>query len=1271
MSKLAHGMSAALRSLPRPGRRRDEPSPWAFFKDFPRVLPYLRPHKRLGFASLGVACAATVAALLSPWPLALMVDTVLGNKPLPSLLGFLGGLDQSLLLVVAVVSGVLVTALQSGLGVVDDYVNTKLDQSMVLDLRTDLFEHAQSLSLAYHDKKRTGHLMYQINNQAAAVGKTTVSIPPLVQSVLTLVGMFVVVLTIQPTLALLSLTVVPFIYKSAGYYARRIDPEVRRVRSLEGQSLTIVHEAMAMLRVIVAFGRERYEHTRFRRQAEDAVDARVRLTVRQTTFQLAVTVITALGTAVVLAYGAHTVLDGGMTAGELLVVMGYVAAIYKPLEEISQTVTGLQVDIMALQGALDLLDTPPEIEERPGAKAITNAAGGVGLENVSFSYAGRGEAVSDVSFDVAPGKRVAIVGPTGAGKSTLLNLIPRFYDPQAGRVLIDGHDVRDLKLSSLRAQVSMVLQEPLLFSGSIEDNIRYGRVDASTDDVIEAARAANAHEFISSLPKGYETELGERGAQLSGGERQRISVARAFLRDAPILILDEPTSSIDSKTESVILEALERLAAGRTTFMVAHRLSTVVDADLILVINHGEVAEQGRHDELMLRSGLYRELWEAQHGARRLAAAALSPADLSKMTGAITEARETGTEVSGSVLADLARAMAARGGKGAADGDEAQSAAWLLLGAAWPLLRDGSADRLRELAERRVPDGLGVNAAARMARHLLGDLGVQRRDESPPRAVLNGGAGRGARRRIVLLGMIAKVPVPGLIWQTVHYLLGFQRLGFDVYYVEAHGRTPGMLMSSEADDSATLAAELISTVMRSIGFGDRWAYQALHDDGRYYGMSEATVERLYREAELVINLHGGTRPRPEYGGSDRLIYIETDPVRLQIQLHNGVQETRDFLAQHAAFFTFAENLGRPGCDLPVPEEFHFQPTRQPVVLDHWAGRGAPAAVEPFTTVANWHQPWHRVRFGDRVYTWTKDERWKGFMDLPERTGRRFELALSGIEAGDVEELVRHGWDVRDAMEFGADTAAYRDYIAGSRAEFTVAKDQNVSFRTGWFSDRSATYLAAGRPVVTEDTGFGDVLPVGEGLFAVANVDEAAAAVEAIDGDYARHSRAASEIAQEQFRAERVLGELLSGCGVSTVTRARSREPDDDALRTLSRRRTRELVARMTPEGATVLVVSRGDGELVRLASHSAWHFPQVADGVWAGHHPADSGAAIAHLEQLRARGAEFIVFPFTSMWWLDHYQELRRHLERDHRPLFEDRDHGALFDLRHPSPVPA
>ena len=488
---------------------------------------------------------------------------------------------------------------------------------MTLDFRSHLFQQAQRLSMAYHDQRRSGMVIYIINSLAGAPGSVMMSGLPFAQNVLTLAGMLWVSYRLNPTLALLSLSIVPFLYYSVGYYSRHIRQRLVHVKGMEGEALSIIHEAVMMLRVIVAFGREDHEHARFREQGRRALDARVDVTVRQTVFSLAVNATTAMGTAMVLGYGAYLVLQQQLTVGQLLVVVAYIGSVYKPLEAISGTIGALQDQLVNLQMAFDLIDKEPDITDSPGAVAIDHARGELRFDHVSFRYEGRPETLSDICFDAVPGEAVAIVGATGAGKSTLVSLLPRFYDPYAGRVLLDGRDVKSLTLRSLRRQISIVLQEPLLFSGTIAENIRYGRLDATTDEIVAAAKAANAHDFVSALPQGYETVLGERGAQLSGGERQRISVARAFLKNAPILILDEPTSSIDSRTEAVILDALDRLMVGRTTFIVAHRLSTLRSVSKILVMHHGRIVEQGTHDQLLARGGLYRQLHDVQTGQAR------------------------------------------------------------------------------------------------------------------------------------------------------------------------------------------------------------------------------------------------------------------------------------------------------------------------------------------------------------------------------------------------------------------------------------------------------------------------------------------------------------------------------------------------------------------------------------------------------------------------------------------------------------------------------
>lgn len=583
-----------------------------------RTMPYLRPYRGLMAAALFLILLGTVAALAVPWPMALLVDSVLTDQPLPDHIDRFLPDNRTALIYVAVIGGLVVTLLTGVLTVLSNYVLTKLDQRMVLDFRSDLFGHVQRLSMDFHDNRRTGEFMANVNTRAASLGQIVVALPPLIQSALTLVGMFAITYRLNSQLALISLIVVPFLYYSTGLYAARVTPHVRSVRALEGRSLNIVHEAIQMIRVIVAFGRENHEHDRFRTQGKAAVDGRVKLTVRQTVFSLGVSLVTAIGTALVLGVGAFAVVSGSLSVGGLLIVMSYVAAMYKPLETISSTVTGIQEKMVALEGAFELLDTPPAVIDPPDGIEIPRVTGHIVFDNVSFSYPTRAGTLRNLSFEIKPGQTVGVVGHTGAGKTTLLSLMPRFADLESGRILLDGHDIADYKIANLRSQFSLVLQEPLLFTGTIKDNIRYGRLDADNGEITAAARSAHAHAFISALPKAYQTKLGERGTQISGGERQRISVARAFLKDAPILLLDEPTSSIDSRTEREILNALRNLMEGRTTFMVAHRLSTIRDADLILVVDGGVIVQFGSHDELIGVSGHYREMWEVQLGAATL-----------------------------------------------------------------------------------------------------------------------------------------------------------------------------------------------------------------------------------------------------------------------------------------------------------------------------------------------------------------------------------------------------------------------------------------------------------------------------------------------------------------------------------------------------------------------------------------------------------------------------------------------------------------------------
>jgi len=584
----------------------------------PKAIPYAKRYWRLGVVSIALMVFSTVITLLQPWPLAFVIMILVdkGHHGIPhwawSMITGLVGSSPIHLILFAAIAGFAMTAMGQGLTVINEYVTTKLHQRLVLDLRSDLFQHAQQLSLSYHEREHTGYFIYRVSTLADSIGNALVAFPPLGQAALTLVLMFAISYTIDPVLGLLSLSIIPPIYFAVSYYSKNVLPAVRNAMGQELAALSVIYEAIAMMRVVVAFGREAFEFGRWRKKAERSVDLRVRVTVKQTAFSLVVETLLAGGTALVLYFGAAHVLEGKLELGRLTVIMAYVAAVYVPLQQISSTLGALNNDLYHLHVCQEMLAETPEIQDAPYAIELNSVHGEVAYEDVTFAYEGRDTTLDGVRFHIQPGQRVGILGPTGAGKTTLFSLLMRFHDPQEGQICIDGTDIRRITQQSLRRHISIVLQDPLLFSGSIADNIRYGKLDASMREIVEAAKAANAHEFIERLPHKYQTELGERGAQLSGGERQRISIARAFLKNAPILVLDEPTSSIDSRTEAVILDALDRLMESRTTFIISHRLSTMRSADMILVLDQGRLVEQGSPSELMARGRLYREMYEAQ-----------------------------------------------------------------------------------------------------------------------------------------------------------------------------------------------------------------------------------------------------------------------------------------------------------------------------------------------------------------------------------------------------------------------------------------------------------------------------------------------------------------------------------------------------------------------------------------------------------------------------------------------------------------------------------
>lgn len=543
---------------------------------------------------------ATPLALLGPIPVKIAVDTVVGSEPLPPFLAALlpEAVTRSPLTLLGMAAALqILVVLLSQLQVLSGYVlRTHTGEALTLNFRAQLFRHVQRLTFAFHDARGTADTIYRIQYDAPSIQWLTVhGAIPLVAALVTLLSMLYIMARFDWQLALVASTILPVLVILPQVYSRRMHGQYRNAKELESSTLGIVQEVLTALRVVKAFGREDHEQERFVCQSHAGMRARMRLTLAESAFGLLINVTTAVGTALVLFLGVRGVLADRLTLGELLIVLAYLAQLYGPLSTIGDTVARLQASLASLQRAFELLDEVPEVTERPRARALKRAAGTIEFRHVSFAYDGKHPVLNDVSFAIHAGTCLGIAGRTGAGKSTLVSLLMRFYDPDAGQILLDGVDLREYKLADLRHQFAMVMQEPVLFSASIAENIAYGRPGATFQEIVAAAKVANAHEFIASLPDGYHTLVGERGMRLSGGERQRIGLARAFLKNAPILILDEPTSAVDVTTEAAIMEAMERLIAGRTTLMIAHRLSTLEMCDARLEVEHGRIVHAMGH----------------------------------------------------------------------------------------------------------------------------------------------------------------------------------------------------------------------------------------------------------------------------------------------------------------------------------------------------------------------------------------------------------------------------------------------------------------------------------------------------------------------------------------------------------------------------------------------------------------------------------------------------------------------------------------------------
>lgn len=546
-----------------------------------------------------VSLLATPAALLTPVPLKIAVDSGLGDIPLPSV--FRAILPAQIIdsrtnvLLLSAILMVLVMFLTQVQWVMSSLLRTLLSERMVLSFRAKLFRHVQRLSFSFHDRKGTSDSTYRIQWDAAVIQHVTIDgVVPFISAVLTLGAMLWVTFALNWQLGLVALGVSPVLVGIALYFRPRLRQRAKDLKKRESVAFAVIPETLGALRVVKAFGQEDRQETRFCDESRASLRAKMRYAFMESGMGMLVGVATAMGAALVLYVGARQVLAENLSLGQLLMVMSYIGQLYGPLKAISKKAATMQTHLASAERALSLLDQSFDVEEKPGALPLKRCRGRISFKDVAFRYQDGPGILSGINLEVEPGTRVGIAGRTGAGKTTLISLLMRFYDVSAGAILLDGVDLRDYRVADLRRQFAIVLQDPVLFSTSIRENIAYGRPGASEEEIIRAAEAANAHQFISRLPEGYATQVGERGMRLSGGERQRISLARAFLTDAPILVLDEPTSSVDIKTEALIMEALDRLMSGRTTFMIAHRLSTLESCDLAVTLSGGSITAQRR-----------------------------------------------------------------------------------------------------------------------------------------------------------------------------------------------------------------------------------------------------------------------------------------------------------------------------------------------------------------------------------------------------------------------------------------------------------------------------------------------------------------------------------------------------------------------------------------------------------------------------------------------------------------------------------------------------
>jgi len=578
-----------------------------------KVFARLTPHRALFAGAVAQVFLIGLLELAKPWPQKVVIDNVLRGEPLAW--GGLATLGPSALLLAACVALVVIYGLLGILSVTTNRTTIGVGQRMVSDFQSDCYQHLQRLSLAFHSRREVGDLLYRLTSDTFAIQTLTMNgVFPVIAAFVLLIGMLVVMLRLDWMLTVVALGIVPLLFAAIGAMTGRMTTLATDSRLKESALWAVAQRAMGAMRVIQAFTTEEDEHRRFVTTSRASLAASLRLYTFQTSYAAGVNVLIAIGTALVLWLGARQVLAGRLTIGEVLVFASYLTSLYAPINSLTQTYGIVQGARVGAERVFEILDTAPDLVDGRRELARAEVRGAVGFEDVSFAYEPGRPVLKGVSFHARPGELVAIVGATGAGKTTLVSLLPRFYDPTAGRVLLDGVDVREFRLRALRRQVAMVLQPPLVFPVTVRENVAYGRADATLDQIRQAAHLAQLDGFLARLPDGLETLVGESGATLSAGEQLRITIARAILRDAPLLILDEPTAALDAETEALVMEGLERLMAGRTTFVIAHRLSTVRRADLILVLDDGRIVERGTFAQLVAAGGAFARLHRVQFG---------------------------------------------------------------------------------------------------------------------------------------------------------------------------------------------------------------------------------------------------------------------------------------------------------------------------------------------------------------------------------------------------------------------------------------------------------------------------------------------------------------------------------------------------------------------------------------------------------------------------------------------------------------------------------